>query len=142
MELPPRERDPYIGWRVEFMEPRLEVGNTALLVIDMQYLDAHPDFGMLRSVRAAGFESDFRQLTERLERVIVPNLRLLQNEFRSAGLEVIHTKIQSMTADGRDRGRQHKKLGMAIPPGSKEGEILEELAPLANELVFSKTAGS
>lgn len=142
MELPARERDAYIAWRPEFPEPRLEAGNTALLIIDMQYLDAHPDYGMLRSVRAAGFEEEFRQLAERLEKVIVPNLRLLQDEFRSAGLEVIHTKIQSMTSDGRDRGRSHKKLGMAAPPGSKEGEILEELAPLANELVFSKTAGS
>ena len=142
MDLPPRERDAYVAWRVDFPEPLLETGNTALLIIDMQYLDAHPDYGMLRKVRAAGFEKEFQQLAGRLKNVIVPNLRLLQHEFRTAGLEVIHTKIQSMTVDGRDRGRSHKKLGMVVPPGSKEGEILDELAPLPNELVFSKTAGS
>ena len=47
-----------------------------------------------------------------------------------------------MTADGRDRGPSHKKLGHGAAPGSFEAEILPELAPVGDELVFSKTAGS
>jgi hypothetical protein len=53
--LPPRDRDPYIAWRPPFPEPVLTRDKTALLVIDMQYRSAHPDFGMCVKLREAGF---------------------------------------------------------------------------------------
>ena len=51
-------------------------------------------------------------------------------------------RIASMTTDGRDRGPSHKKLGHAAAPASPDAEILPELAPAGDELVFNKTAGS
>ncbi len=141
MPLPPRESDPYIGWRPEYPEPKLGRDNTALLIVDMQYFDAHWDYGMCLKARQAGFEKEMQYYRERLD-LIIPNIRRLIDAFRAAGMEVIHTRIQSMTADGRDRGPGHKKLGHSAPPGSREAEILEELKPLDNELVFNKTAGS
>jgi nicotinamidase-related amidase len=51
-------------------------------------------------------------------------------------------RIASMTADGRDRGPSHKKLGHVAAPDSSDAEILPELAPAGDELVFNKTAGS
>jgi nicotinamidase-related amidase len=57
-------------------------------------------------------------------------------------MEVIHVRIQSMTADGRDRSPSHKKLDHARDLTSREAEILDELKPVGDELVFSKTAGS
>jgi len=51
-------------------------------------------------------------------------------------------RIASMTTDGRDRGPSHKKLGHAAAPDSPDAEILPELAPTGDELVFNKTAGS
>ncbi len=139
--IPPREEDPYIAWRPPFPEPVLGKEETAMLVIDMQYFDAHWDYGMCVKVREAGFEKNLEYYRERLA-LIVPNIRRLQDAFRAAGMEVIHTRIQSMTADGRDRGPSHKKLGHAAPPGSKEAQILDELKPRGDELVFNKTAGS
>jgi nicotinamidase-related amidase len=44
--------------------------------------------------------------------------------------------------DGRDRGPQHRARGIHFPPGSKEGQVLAEIAPIADELVLSKTCGS
>jgi len=137
----PREEDPYIAWRPPFPEPVLRKEDTALLVIDMQYRDAHWEYGLCVKVREAGFEKDLEYYRERLA-LIVPNIRRLQDAFRAAGMEVIHTRIQSMTADGRDRGPSHKKLGHAAPPGSKEAQILDQLKPRGDELVFNKTAGS
>jgi nicotinamidase-related amidase len=139
--IPARETDPYIAWRPPFPEPEIRPGTTALLIVDMQRHSAHRDGATLRKVRAAGFEDVARGFSERLD-VIVPNIRRLQDAFRGAGLEVIHVRIASMTADGRDRGPSHKKLGHSAAPTSPDAEVLPELAPAGDELVFNKTAGS
>ena len=139
--IPLRENDPYIAWRPPFPEPVIRVGATALLIIDMQRHSAHREGVTLRKVRAAGFADVADKFGERLD-LIVPNIQLLQAAFRGAGLEVIHVRIASMTGDGRDRGPSHKKLGHVASPGSPDAEILPELAPRGDELVFSKTAGS
>jgi nicotinamidase-related amidase len=107
----------------------------------MQRHSAHRDGATLQKVRAAGFEDVANGFGERLE-LIVPNICRLQDAFRGAELEVIHVRIASMTADGRDRGPSHKKLGHAAAPASPDAEILPELAPAGDELVFNKTAGS
>ena len=77
---------------------------------------------------------------DRLKYTVLPNVRRLQDAFRSRGLEVIHTRIQSLTQDGRDRGIGHKRLGLHAAPGSKEAQFLELVAPLENEIVINKTA--
>jgi nicotinamidase-related amidase len=139
--IPARESDPYIAWRPPFPEPEIRTGAAALVIVDMQRHSAHRDGATLRKVRAAGFEDVAHDFGERLD-LIVPNIRRLQDAFRGAGLEVIHVRIASMTADGRDRGPSHKKLGHVAAPDSSDAEILPELAPTGDELVFSKTAGS
>ena len=139
--IPTRDQDPYIAWRPAFPEPTYHRGTTALLVIDMQYLDAHVDSAMCHKISEVGFETTVADYSSRLA-LIVPNIRRLQDAFRYAGLEVIHTRIQSMAADGRDRGISHKKLGHVATPGARDARILEELAPVGDELVFNKTAGS
>jgi nicotinamidase-related amidase len=139
--IPARDDDPYIAWRPHFPEPEIRVSATALLIVDMQRHSAHRDGATLRKVRAAGFEDVARGFAERLD-LIVQNIRRLQDAFREAGLEVIHVRIASMTSDGRDRGPSHKKLGHVAAPDSPDAEILPELAPVGDELVFSKTAGS
>jgi nicotinamidase-related amidase len=55
-------------------------------------------------------------------------------------LEVMHTRIQSLTKDGRDRSVGHKRLGLHAPPGSKDAEFLPEVAPKGDEIVINKTA--
>ncbi len=112
----------------------LEAHKTALLCIDMQYLDAAPGFGVFANAEAQEYYFD------RLKYTVLPNVRRLQDAFRARGLEVIHTRIQSLTQDGRDRSPGHKRLGLHAAPGSKEAEFLEEIAPLDNEIVVNKTA--
>lgn len=119
----------------------IEEHHTALLCIDLQYLDGARGHGVFAdpaesSVLIAAAEYYF----ERLERLVLPNVRRLQDTFRAKGLEVIHTRIQSLTRDGRDRGPGHKRLGLHAPPGSKEAEFLPEVAPQGDEIVINKTA--
>ena len=119
----------------------LERSDTALLCIDMQYLDAVPGHGVFANAEASGVPAAAQQYYfDRLEQQVLPNVRALQEAFRNAGLEVIHTRIQSLTRDGRDRSPGHKRLGLHAAPGSKDAQFVELVAPIADEIVLDKTA--
>ena len=119
----------------------LEAHKTALLCIDMQYLDAAPGFGVFANAEASGVPVEAQEYYfDRLKYTVLPNVRRLQDAFRARGLEVIHTRIQSLTQDGRDRSPGHKRLGLHAAPGSKEAGFLDEIAPLENEIIINKTA--
>ena len=115
--------------------------NTALLCIDLQYLDAAPGFGVFADAQKSGVPIEAQEYYfNRLQELVLPNVRALQNAFRDNNLEVIHTRIQSLTMDGRDRGPGHKRLNLHAAPGSKEAEFLEQVAPVGDEIVINKTA--
>jgi len=119
----------------------LEQHHTALLCIDLQYLDAAPGYGVFADAEKSGVPIEAQEYYfNRLEEMVLPNVKMLQCGFRSKKLEVIHTRIQSLTRDGRDRGPGHKRLNLHAPPGSKEAEFLEIVAPLGDEIVINKTA--
>jgi nicotinamidase-related amidase len=122
-------------------EPKFRPGDTALLCIDLQYGDAHRDHGVLRRMRERGDGDVAAYYLDRLERLVIPNVRRLQDACRDAGIEVIHTKIESLTNDGRDRSLEHKRLGIHHPPGSLEAQFLPEIAPLEDEIILTKTCG-
>ena len=115
--------------------------HTALLVIDIQYLDAAPGYGVFADLENSSIPKEAQDYYfDRLQTHVLPNVRRLQDCFRKHKLEVIHTRIQSLTMDGRDRGPGHKRLGLHAAPGSKEAEFLPEIAPLGDEIVINKTA--
>ena len=119
----------------------IEKHKTALLVIDLQYLDAAPGFGVFADAEKSGVPTEAQEYYfKRLDHVVLPNVRRLQDNFRDQGMEVIHTRIMSMTKDGRERSAGHKRLNLHAPPGSKESEFLVEVAPKGDELIVNKTA--
>jgi nicotinamidase-related amidase len=122
-------------------ESELRAGDTALLVIDLQYGDAHPDHGLLRRMRDRGDGDVAAYYIDRLENLVIPNVRRLQDTCRETGIEVIHTKIESLTQDGRDRSLEHKRLNIHHPPGSIDARFLDEIAPQGDEIVLTKTCG-
>ena len=109
----------------------------ALLVIDMQYLDAAPGHGVFADPSNAPASEYY---FETLAKTVIPNIKRLQTAYRELGREVIHTRIRSLTPDGRDRSPGHKRLGLHAPPGSREADFLDELAPEPGEIVIDKTA--
>jgi nicotinamidase-related amidase len=133
--------DPYIGWRPRLVEPILRREQTALLVVDMQYGDASMDHGLFKLRRERGVTDDLDYFAGRLT-AIVPNIQRLLAACRTRGAEVVYTRIQAMTRDGRDRSAIHKELGIHFLAGSKEAEILDEIKPAGDEMVFDKTTGS
>ena len=116
--------------------------NTGLLCIDMQYLDAVDGFGVFQEAdSSSGVTKEARQYYfTRLKELVLPNVRRLQDAFRSCRLEVMHTRIQALTQDGRDRSPGHKRLNLLASPGSKEAEFVEAVAPVGDEVVVNKTA--
>ncbi|TWU44979.1 Isochorismatase family protein YecD [Novipirellula aureliae] len=116
---------------------------TALLCIDMQYLDAAPGHGVFAEQNQSGISPEAQEYYfDRLRKTALPNTRRLQDTFRQHELEVIHTRIQSLTRDGRDRSKGHKRLNLLAPPGSREADFVEQVAPLEerDEIVINKTA--
>jgi len=120
----------------------VDFASTALVVVDMQYGDAHREYGLLKDKRAAGLVDEVERYAARLDSLVIPNIQRLLGAFRNNGGEVIFVRIRSLTMDGRDRGPEHTKRGIHFPPGSEEGEIVAEIAPRGDEIVLSKTCGS
>jgi len=119
----------------------LKQHHVALMVIDIQYLDAAPGHGVFADAENSGVPIEAQEYYfKRLHHVVLPNVRRLQDAFRDLKLEVIHTRIQSLTMDGRERSVGHKRLGLHAPPGSKDAEFLPEVAPKGDELIINKTA--
>ena len=136
-------RDAYRESIVEtpLIKRALKQHHVALMVIDIQFLDAAPGHGVFADVEKSGVPVEAQEYYfKRLDHVVLPNVRRLQDAFRDLKLEVIHTRIQSLTKDGRDRSVGHKRLGLHAAPGSKDAEFLPEVAPKGDELIINKTA--
>jgi nicotinamidase-related amidase len=110
-------------------------GETALLLVDMQRIwlepDADPDH------REASPEDHFYRTTAART---IPNQQRLLAAARGNGVEVVHTIIQSLTEDGRDRSLDHKLTPIHIPPSMPEGLPVASLAPVGDEIMLPKTS--
>jgi nicotinamidase-related amidase len=67
---------------------------------------------------------------------------LLQQARRCAAIEVTYTLFENMTADGRDRSLDYKITGFHVPKGSVDAQVLDALAPSADEIIIPKTSSS
>ncbi len=120
----------------------IEPEHTALLFIDVQNFGAARNGGEYPDIPEAEFEDRLGYYFERLEKVAVPNMRRLQRACRGAGIEVMHTVIESLTRDGRDRSLDYKITGFNVPKGSWDAQVIDALAPLDDEIVIPKTSSS
>jgi len=131
--------DPYYELVPEPQEMPFEAAKTALLIIDLQYLDAHPDGWMGRLCRAQG-KPDL--LNERWDFVneILPNVRKLQDACRAGGIELVHIRVKYLTKDCRDGQRSLAKDEKAVSADARDDDFLEMVAPQGDELVIDKTS--
>ena len=114
---------------------------SALLFIDVQNFSAHRDGAEFNGLTNEQFEKKHGWLFEQLETVI-PNMQRLQSACRNAGVEVMYTTIESLTLDGRDRSLDYKITGFNVPKGSWDGQVIEQLAPVGDEIVIPKSSSS
>jgi ureidoacrylate peracid hydrolase len=120
----------------------IEPAHTALLLVDVQNYNCIWDGGEYAHLEPAEKEQRFGYFFRTLRDNALPNMMALQRACRGARIEVMYTLIESLTADGRDRSLDYKISGFNVPKGSPDAKIIDDLAPLADEMVFPKTSSS
>jgi biuret amidohydrolase len=129
------------------VEFSLDRDHTALLIVDMQYVDAHRDHGLGESLRRTHPEV-WAYYFAQVEDFVVPNVKRLLEAFRRAQMRVIHLTLGPVLEDGGDmlavrRGNVTDGIrSMFHHQGTFTAGILEELAPRDGELVINKTSRS
>lgn len=128
-------------FKPRFTEFVLNPKKTALVIIDMQYQAAHPDYGVALTLRERGFsQAEIDSYYRRIAKVVVPNQMKLLDFFRRNGLRVIYVATGAMLPDKADRSPTRSKK---IPHVSDfEYRVLEEIKPQSDELVINKTTYS
>jgi ureidoacrylate peracid hydrolase len=109
-------------------EVPIDPAHAALLIIDVQ-----------NYCTGTGKSEYFRQS---LGAIVLPNVGRLQSACRTAGIEVTYSVIENMTRDGRDRSLDYKISGIGVPRGSWEAQIVDEIAPAEDEMIFRKTSSN
>jgi len=116
----------------------LDPAQTALLVIDVQrtYLLPKSD-----PKEDAAWQPFFARMND----IVIPNIRALIDDCRQRGIEIVYARIACQKDDGRDRSLSQKKPGfnyLLLPRNEEEGQIVDELAPEADDIVVEKTTDS
>jgi ureidoacrylate peracid hydrolase len=123
-------------------EIEIEPKHAALLFVDVQNYNCLWDGGEYSHLNDAEKESQYGHFFRTLKASGLPNMVLLQQACRRAGIEVTYTVIESQTADGRDRSLDYKISGFNVPKGSRDAKVVTELAPTSDEILFPKTSSS
>jgi ureidoacrylate peracid hydrolase len=123
-------------------EIEIEPARAALLFVDVQKYNCAWDGGEYAEVSAEEKERRYGWFFRTLKESALPNMVRLREACRRGGIEVIYTVIESMTAEGRDRSLDYKITGFNVPKGSPDAEMVDELAPGEDEMVFPKTSSS
>ena len=121
----------------ETVPPRdapFEKGRTALLLVDMQkvWLD--------RAAGAAHGTPEPEPFYATTAEFTIPACARLLAAARAAGVEVLHTIIQSLTEDGRDRSLDHKMTPIHLAKSDPDAQPVAALAPVGDEIVMPKTS--
>jgi ureidoacrylate peracid hydrolase len=123
-------------------EVAIEPIHTVLLFVDVQNYNCTRDGGEYAQLDADEKERRYGYFFRTLRETALPNMVRLRDCCRRAGIEVTYTVIESLTADGRDRSLDYKITGFNVPRGSPDAQVVNELAPADDEIVFPKTSSS
>jgi ureidoacrylate peracid hydrolase len=111
-------------------EVPIDLIDAAMLIIDVQNYCVSEKAGV-----SEHFRQSFRE-------TVLPNIQRLQSACRRAGIEVVYSVIENMTRDGRDRSLDYKISGIDVARGSWDAQIVDEIAPGDDEMVFRKTSSN
>ena len=133
--------DPYWDLVREPTEPPFEIKKTALLIVDMQKMCAHPDGWMGRLARDQGKPDHLKERFDFIAEV-TPNLQRLLEHCRKAGIEVFHIRVAFRTRSTRDGKRQFLNKLDDTPLLPLDFDIIDELAPIDDEIIIDKSSVS
>lgn len=110
-------------------------GETAILLVDMQRIWLEPGLDPSHPERDAD-----HYFIKQTSGITIPNNEKLLVAARANGVEVLHTIIQSLTEDGRDRSLDHKMTPIHVAPSRPEGLPVPSLMPVRDEIMLPKTS--
>lgn len=119
-------------------DPSLLVFETVLLTIDIQNIYLEPKENTKEQV-------DWEAFNKRMRSIVIPNVKRLQDEFRSRGMHVLHARIACLLENGEDRSLSQKKPGwnyLLLPKSTDQSKIIDELSPMPGEIEVTKTTDS
>ena len=119
-------------------EVAIDPAHAALLVVDVQNYCAHPDGAASHKLHPQQRDYLFGSLRE----TVLPNLQRLQSACRRAHIEIVYAAVENITRDGRDRSLDYKISGIDVPRASWAAQVLDEIAPAEDEMIFRKTSSS
>ena len=124
----------------DYMTERTPVlAKAALVIVDMQYATGHRTGALGRRMVAERSNlTDYR--FDRIEGLVVPNIRRMAPVFRSGGGEVVYITQGAERPDCADAPPHMRKFyaDVANHVGSREHEIIAELAPEPTDFVVNK----
>lgn len=145
-----------MGWKTDFRslyylgapEPEdldWSPKETALLVIDIQntYL-ARPERDSLPPEEQRRYDL-WTPFHERMHKTVIPNTARMLDLSRRNGIECLFARIACHTKDGRDRSLSQKMPGwnnLLLPKDEAPSQIIDELKPVGDEIVVTKTTDS
>lgn len=127
------------------VEFSLKAEATALVIVDMQNMGLKAEYGLGKDLKE-NYPNVWKYFSDRVERLVLPNTKVLLDAFRSHEMRVIHLTIGPELRDGSDllplrRPKTAPGLSSLVHhKGSVEHEIVAELRPLENEVVINKTS--
>ena len=138
------------GWIMPWPSFDVDWARVALIVIDYQNYSSNPECGIAQML-SERYPEVAQYYVPRIRETISNSRRLLE-AFRESNCEVVFTRHGALLPNGRDmilrrQRRDSEALEQMDRPtlwakGSREHEIVAELAPLSDELVIDKNASS
>ena len=116
--------------------------HAALLVVDVQVYTVTPGDGEFIDIDPGSIPDHLAYYFDRLERVTLPVIARLQEACRRAGMEVMYSVVEALTADMRDLGLDYRISRIGVPKGSPWATIPDAIGRLDDEIVIPKTSSN
>lgn len=123
-------------------EVPIDHAHAALLFVDVQNYNARPDGGEYSGMSDADRDARYGWYFQVMRETALPNMQRLQAACRRARIEVMYTVIEALTRDGRDQSLDYKISKLFVPHGSWDAKVLDDIAPIDDEIVLPKTSSS
>ena len=135
----------YYETMTEWPDIIVDPKKTALLIVDMQKEFVSREIGESIMFREIGEWERWLPFHDRLDDIVIPNNVKLLEYFRSNDMAVTFGRIACLRPDGEDRTPVQKSAGwngIFLYVNTQEAQMIDELAPLPNEIVVNKTTDS
>ena len=119
----------------------VEPASTALVLVDLQYASAWRTTGVGKKMADEGKADVVKWRFDRVEQVVLPNVKKLIDFFHKHNMEVIYLTQGAVKPDYSDAAPHMRPVyrGANNHEGTREHEILDEIKPIERDHVVNKT---